>query len=93
MGNLNSSKINENKLINNNNNSNFNNSDKDYLYEYKCKVEISELDTVEKMNILHYIYVKIILFWKMNIKNFILYIKMYYVGNLHLNFLLFVIKI
>ena len=43
MGNSNSSKINENKLINNNSNKN-----KDYLYEYKCKVEISELDTVKK---------------------------------------------
>jgi len=59
MGNSNSSKINENKLINNNsnnsnnnsnnNNSNSNNSNnKDHLYEYKCVVEESELDIIEK---------------------------------------------
>ena len=93
MGNLNSSKINENKLINNNNNSNFNNSDKDYLYEYKCKVEISELDTVEKNEYFTLYLCENHIVLENEYKEFFLYIKMYYVGNLHLNFLLFVIKI
>lgn len=54
MGNLNNSKINENRLINNNNdnndnsNDNFSNKNKDYLYEYKCMIEESELDIIEK---------------------------------------------
>lgn len=52
MGNSNSSKINENRLINNNNNDNSNNNfstkNKDYLYEYKCMIEESELDIIEK---------------------------------------------